>query len=125
VQFRGGPAAVIGDAGRPRGFCPVTSGISRGKAADSQLIREPEDLLSNVKLSCTDGKGARTILRGLSGLFCCPGAVPGKPFIAFMEDTMKKSAKKVISYRRRCLQLGQNTGLSHYILLAPKAERSN
>jgi hypothetical protein len=35
---------------------------------------------------------------------------------------MKKSAKKVISYRRRCRQLGQNTGLSHYILLTPKAD---
>jgi len=42
-----------------------------------------------------------------------------------MEEAMKKSAKKVISYRRRCLQLGQNTGLSHYILLAPKADSSN
>ena len=37
---------------------------------------------------------------------------------------MQKSDKKVISYRRRCLQLGQNTGLSHYILLAPKADSS-
>ncbi len=38
---------------------------------------------------------------------------------------MQKNAKNVISYRRRCRQLGQNTGLSHYILLAPKADKKN
>jgi modified peptide precursor CbpA len=32
---------------------------------------------------------------------------------------MKKQA--IISYRRRCRQIG--TGLSHYILLAPKADK--
>lgn len=31
-------------------------------------------------------------------------------------------AKRVISYRRRCSLIGQGTGLSHYILLTPKAE---
>ena len=32
---------------------------------------------------------------------------------------MKKS--RIISYRRRCRQIG--TGLSHYILLAPKKDQ--
>ncbi len=34
---------------------------------------------------------------------------------------MKK--EKIIAYRRRCRQIG--TGLSHYILLAPKAKKKN
>jgi hypothetical protein len=29
--------------------------------------------------------------------------------------------EKIVSYRRRCRELGKNTGLSHYILLTPKA----
>lgn len=33
-----------------------------------------------------------------------------------------KTQKKIISYRRRCNLIGQGTGLSHYILLAPRAE---
>lgn len=32
---------------------------------------------------------------------------------------MKKN--RIISYRRRCRELGKGTGLSHYILLTPKA----
>lgn len=35
---------------------------------------------------------------------------------------MKKTVK-IIAYRRRCRQLGQGTGLSHYILLTPKADK--
>jgi hypothetical protein len=35
---------------------------------------------------------------------------------------MKKDSK-IIAYRRRCRQLGNNTGLSHYILLTPKAKK--
>ena len=35
---------------------------------------------------------------------------------------MKKQAK-VVSYRRRCRQMGMGTGLSHYILLAPKVSK--
>lgn len=31
--------------------------------------------------------------------------------------------KQIISYRRRCNLIGQGTGLSHYILLTPKAEQ--
>lgn len=30
----------------------------------------------------------------------------------------------IISYRRRCSLIGQGTGLSHYILLTPQAEKS-
>ena len=37
------------------------------------------------------------------------------------ENTMK-AQKQIISYRRRCNLIGQGTGLSHYILLAPPAE---
>lgn len=33
---------------------------------------------------------------------------------------MQKSTK-IIAYRRRCNLKGQSTGLSHYILLTPKA----
>ncbi|MDG4476380.1 hypothetical protein [Thiovibrio frasassiensis] len=33
-----------------------------------------------------------------------------------------KTQKEIISYRRRCNLIGQGTGLSHYILLAPTAE---
>ncbi len=32
-----------------------------------------------------------------------------------------KTQKQIISYRRRCNLIGQGTGLSHYILLAPSA----
>ncbi|MBZ4658286.1 MAG: hypothetical protein JG766_209 [Desulfacinum sp.] len=35
---------------------------------------------------------------------------------------MKNETKKIVSYRRRCKELGKNTGLSHYILLTPKAK---
>jgi len=35
------------------------------------------------------------------------------------EDIMEK--EKIISYRRRCRKIG--TGLSHYILLPPNAEK--
>jgi len=37
-------------------------------------------------------------------------------------ETMKNETKKIVSYRRRCKELGKNTGLSHYILLTPKAK---
>jgi|GEM_PF-1209516 len=37
------------------------------------------------------------------------------------ENTMK-AQKEIISYRRRCNLIGQGTGLSHYILLAPSAK---
>lgn len=37
------------------------------------------------------------------------------------EKTMK-AQKQIISYRRRCNLIGQGTGLSHYILLAPSAD---
>ncbi|MDH4332320.1 MAG: hypothetical protein OEV89_07050 [Desulfobulbaceae bacterium] len=33
-----------------------------------------------------------------------------------------KAQKEIISYRRRCNLIGQGTGLSHYILLAPSAK---
>jgi len=33
-----------------------------------------------------------------------------------------KTQKQIISYRRRCNLIGQGTGLSHYILLAPSAD---
>ena len=33
-----------------------------------------------------------------------------------------KALKQIISYRRRCNLIGQGTGLSHYILLAPSAD---
>lgn len=35
---------------------------------------------------------------------------------------MEKKAT-VIAYRRRCIEIGKSTGLSHYILLAPKADK--
>jgi len=35
---------------------------------------------------------------------------------------MQKTAK-IISYRRRCQQTGQGTGLSHYLLLTPKIDK--
>ncbi|PXF55923.1 MAG: hypothetical protein C4B57_00250 [Deltaproteobacteria bacterium] len=31
--------------------------------------------------------------------------------------------KGIISYRRRCKRLGQNTGLSHYIMLTSKTKK--
>ncbi len=34
---------------------------------------------------------------------------------------MKKDS--IISYRRRCRDANQGTGLSHYILLTPKADK--
>ncbi len=37
---------------------------------------------------------------------------------------MEKKAK-IISYRRRCRESNQGTGLSHYILLTPKADKKN
>jgi modified peptide precursor CbpA len=37
------------------------------------------------------------------------------------EDAMKEK-ERIISYRRRCRNANQGTGLSHYILLAPKAD---
>lgn len=40
-----------------------------------------------------------------------------------MEDAMQEE-KKIISYRRGCSLIGQGTGLSHYILLSPQAEKS-
>ena len=33
-----------------------------------------------------------------------------------------KAQNQIISYRRRCNLIGQGAGLSHYILLTPKAE---
>jgi modified peptide precursor CbpA len=33
-----------------------------------------------------------------------------------------KKQEKIISYRRRCRNSEQGTGLSHYILLTPKAD---
>lgn len=30
--------------------------------------------------------------------------------------------EKILSYRRRCRNTNQGTGLSHYILLTPKAD---
>ena len=35
---------------------------------------------------------------------------------------MQETAK-IISYRRRCQQTGQGTGLSHYLLLTPKIDK--
>jgi hypothetical protein len=35
---------------------------------------------------------------------------------------MKKTVN-VVAYRRRCQHIGQGTGLSHYILLTPKAAK--
>lgn len=32
-----------------------------------------------------------------------------------------KTTARIVAYRRRCRQPGKGTGLSHYILLAPKA----
>lgn len=32
-----------------------------------------------------------------------------------------KNDKLIISYRRKCRNSGQGTGLSHYILMTPKA----
>lgn len=32
-----------------------------------------------------------------------------------------KEKQRIISYRRRCRELNRGTGLSHYILLTPKA----
>jgi hypothetical protein len=40
-----------------------------------------------------------------------------------LEDAMQEK-KKIISYRRCCNLIGQGTGLSHYILLTPQAEKS-
>jgi hypothetical protein len=34
---------------------------------------------------------------------------------------MKK--ERIISYRRRCRQVGQGTGLSHYILWTPQPDK--
>lgn len=31
--------------------------------------------------------------------------------------------ERIISYRRRCRNANQGTGLSHYILLTPKADQ--
>jgi modified peptide precursor CbpA len=31
--------------------------------------------------------------------------------------------ERIISYRRRCTALNRGTGLSHYILLTPKADK--
>ncbi len=36
---------------------------------------------------------------------------------------MKK--ENIISYRRKCRDANQGTGLSHYILLTPKAVKKN
>ena len=32
---------------------------------------------------------------------------------------------KLKSYRRRCQELGKNTGLAHYILLTPGKKKNN
>lgn len=34
-----------------------------------------------------------------------------------------ESRKRIVSYRRRCRNTDNGTGLSHYILLTPKAEK--
>jgi len=34
-----------------------------------------------------------------------------------------ESKKKIVSYRRRCVNSDNGTGLSHYILLTPKVEK--
>lgn len=39
-----------------------------------------------------------------------------------MKEDCMENKKRIISYRRRCLN-SNGTGLSHYILLAPKAEK--
>lgn len=57
-------------------------------------------------------------LRGYSGFFY---ALRTKTTI--LEDAMQEK-KKIISYRRCCNLIGQGTGLSHYILLTPQAEKS-
>jgi hypothetical protein len=56
VQFRGGPAAVMGDAGR-WGLKPATAGgclpkNPGGKADFLRLIPEPEDLPGGFFVSC-------------------------------------------------------------------------
>ncbi len=38
------------------------------------------------------------------------------------ENTMKKK-ERIVSYRRRCRNLGNGTGLAHYILLSPNLEK--
>jgi len=37
---------------------------------------------------------------------------------------MNSQNATIISYRRRCNLAGQGTGLSHYILLTPSAEKA-
>ncbi len=52
-----------------------------------------------------------------------PGFFMGPPTSMKKEEAMKVKEKGIVAYRRRCRQLGKNTGLSHYILLAPKAKK--
>lgn len=37
----------------------------------------------------------------------------------------KQTKSKFKSYRRRCQELGKNTGLAHYILLTPGKKKNN
>jgi len=36
-----------------------------------------------------------------------------------------QSSNRIKSYRRRCRELGKNTGLAHYILLKPKSRKTS
>jgi hypothetical protein len=40
-----------------------------------------------------------------------------------MKEVVMKGKERIISYRRRCRNSGNGTGLAHYILLAPKQEK--
>ena len=121
MQIRGGPAAVIGDAGPHREFPGHSQNINGGKAADQQTIRKPEDLMLMFY--------ARIAVRLGILMETEPGVTPMGSLRVFLctqvnnqqENTMK-AQKEIISYRRRCNLIGQGTGLSHYILLAPSAE---
>lgn len=53
-----------------------------------------------------------------TGFFC---GTRGR--IEFKQEEIMKNSKGILSYRRRCRRLGQGTGLSHYILLTPKASK--
>ena len=123
MKIRGGPAAVIGEETLPRGQ-KVSDSVTRRDHPGGKAVRFSEDPRARRPVRggvfrSPDGKGSRESSVLFSWL----------PFLfeKFVVHNYKKGGivmkKNIIAYRKRCKKLGKNTGLSHYILLTPKAKK--
>lgn len=119
MQIRGGPTTVIGDGGATAAR-PATVRVISWEGGIYRMIREPEDLLEATNFG-NDGKGPPLHLFGARGFLLCWQLFVG----GTMQKTTNTESSEVIAYRRTCNAEGENTGLSHYILMDKEAETDN